>query len=143
MSEYYCHACALLQSIIQPVDTSFLNLSGTSYQFDKFIKHTAPTGGYDRLLSIFNRPEYGDYFHYTVNSSLSGCAEIDVFGRTNLIWYAGKHIGITYKDSKYYCFDDAVKVVLHYDTTLIHSFPINWELLYIKRCKVCDSEILH
>lgn len=142
MREYYCHTCALRHAIINPLDTSMLNLTGTPYQLGKYIRHTAPTGGYENLLSVFNRPEYINYLDYTVNTSLSGCAEIDSFGRTNLIWYASKHVGITYSGSKYYCPDDSIKVVLHDNVTLIHSFPVNWELQYIKRCKICDSYIL-
>ena len=142
MSQHYCHDCAIRNGLINPLDTSAINLTGSSYLFDKYIKHTAPTGGYENLLSIFNRPEYGEYRNYTVSGSLSGSAEIDDQGRTNLIWYAGRHIGITYKDSRYYCPDDSVKVVFHNDYTLIHSFPVNWELHYIKRCIICNNYIL-
>ncbi|MFZ2280088.1 MAG: hypothetical protein WAW39_19985 [Prosthecobacter sp.] len=142
MNQYFCHDCALRDGLINPLDTSMLNLTGTPYQFDKYLKHTAPTRGYQNLLSIFNRPEYGDYLGYTVNTSLSGCVEIDSAGRTNLIWYAGRHVGVTYKDSRYYCPDDSIKVVLYDNFTGIHSFPVNWELQYINRCKKCDRPIL-
>jgi hypothetical protein len=142
MSTYYCHDCALRNGFYKPYDTASLNLTGCAYQFGKYIKHTAPTGGYENLLSIFNRPDYNDYLTYTVSASLSGCAEVDSAGRTNMIWYAGRHVGITYSGSKYFCADDSIKVVLHHDVTLIHSFPVNWEQHYIKSCHECGSYIL-
>ncbi len=96
---------------------------------------------YGGVLSLFDRPEYSLYQGYTVSGSLSGCCEIDSMGRTNLIWYAGQHVGMTFKDGKYYCPDDSIKVVLHHDVTLIHTFPVNYELHYINRCLECDSII--
>src|SRR6478736_6061704 len=114
MAKNFCHDCALKNGVFVPFDTSPINLTGSSYQFEKFIKHTAPTGGYENLLSIFNRPDYNNYMKFTVSASLSGCAQIDDAGRTNLIWYAGRHVGMTFNANRYYCADDAVKVVLHH-----------------------------
>jgi len=74
-------------------------------------------------------------------TSASGSVEIDSQNRVNVIWYAGKHTGMTFENGKYYCADDAVKVVLHHDVTLIHSFPANYELHYVNRCKICDRYI--
>lgn len=142
MSQYFCHTCALKNGTYAPFDATKINLTGSSYQFDKFIKHTAPTGGYENLLSIFSRPEYTDYQKFTVSASLSGCAQIDDDGRTNLIWYAGRHVGMTYSGSRYYCADDAVKIVLHHDLTLIHSFPTNWDHHFISKCLSCGNYIL-
>ena len=142
MREYYYHDCALKIGVIVPFDTTTINLTGSLYQFGKYIKHTAPTGGYNNLLSIFNRPDYSSYLGFTVSASLSGCAQIDDCGRTNLVWYAGRHVGMTYSGLKYSCADDAIKVVLHHDLTFIHSFPVNWEQHYINRCLNCNSYIL-
>jgi hypothetical protein len=125
-----------------PFDTAAINLTGSDYQFGKFIKHTVPIGGYENVLSIFNRPDYSGYLNYTVSASLSGCAQVDDSGRSNLIWYAGRHVGMTYSGSRYYCANDAIKVVLHHDHTLIHSFPTNWEQHYINRCLDCGNYIL-
>lgn len=96
---------------------------------------------YAGVLSIFDRPEYSGYQDYTISGSLSGCCEIDSYGRTSLIWYAGRHVGMTFKDGLYYCPDDAIKVVLHHDITLIHTFPVNYQLHYINRCIECESFI--
>lgn len=138
--KHYCHDCALRLGLFTPYDTSTLNLTGNAYQFGKFMKHTLPTG-YAGVLSVFNRPDYAPYLDYTVTSLLSGCAEIDSQGRTNMIWYAGKNTGLTFNNGKFYCADDAIKVVLHNDVTLIHSFPANYGLHYVSRCLNCDRYI--
>ena len=104
------------------------------------MKHTMPTK-YAGILSIFDNPEYVEYKKYTVSGLLSGCCEIDTHGRTNLIWYAGRHVGMTFNNGKYFCPDDAIKVVLHHDIKLIHTFPVNYELYHINRCSECDSII--
>lgn len=139
-SQYYCHSCALRLGHIQPLETTTPDLTGNPYLLGKFLKHTMPVN-YAGVLSIFDRPEYHEYQTYTVNGSLSGCCEIDPGGRTNLIWYAGRHTGMTFDHGIYYCPDDSIKVVLHHDVTLIHSFPVNYELHYINRCLECDSII--
>lgn len=138
--QHYCYSCAIRLGHITPLSTLTPNLTGSAYQLGKFMKHTTPTN-YQGKLSIFDRPEYQDYQNFTVSGSLSGCCEIDLYGRTNLIWYAGRHVGMTFQNGIYYCPDDAIKVVLHHDLTLIHTFPVNWELHYIKRCIECDSII--
>lgn len=139
-SQFFCHSCALRLGHIRPLETTTPNLTGNAYLLGKFFKHTMPIN-YEGVLSIFDRPEYQEYQTYTVNGSLSGCCEIDTVGRTNLIWYAGRHIGMTFDKGIYYCPDDSIKVVLHHDVTLIHSFPVNYELQYINRCLECDSII--
>lgn len=139
-SQYFCYPCAIRLGHVVPLSTKSPNLTGSAYQLGKYLKHTMPVS-YQGVLSVFNRPEYTQYQDFTVSGSLSGCCEIDSLGRTNLIWYAGRHVGMTFKDGRYYCPDDAIKVVLHHDVTLIHTFPVNYELHYIKRCAACDSYI--
>ena len=141
MSAYYCHFCALRQNLYVPIDSTVIDLTGTPYQFDKYIKHTMPNI-YSNILSIFNTPDYNMYLDYTVNSSLSGCVEIDNQSRMNIIYYAGHHTGMTFKNGKYYCADDSVKVVYPYDPIKIHSFPVNIQLQYIDKCIICGSDIL-
>jgi hypothetical protein len=139
-TRYYCHTCAVRLGIILPFPPATLNATGTDYQLRKFIKHTMPTDFADKL-SIFNTPEYQPYLDYTVSGAASGCAQIDQQNRTNIIWYAGRHTGMTFVDGKYFCPDDSVKVVLHHDLSSIHAFPANYELEYIGRCEACGSPI--
>lgn len=138
--QYYCHSCAIRLGHITPLQTSTPDLTGNAYQFDKYLKHTMPAH-YAGVLSIFDRPEYSMYQGYTVTGLLSGCCEIDAVGRINMIWYAGHHVGMTFENGIYSCPDDSIKVVLHDDITLIHSFPANYQQHYINRCRECDSII--
>lgn len=140
-SKHYCHFCALRLGLVSNVFSTSPNLTGTNYQLEKFIKHTSPSG-YNGWLSIFDRPDYKEYQDFTVSASLSGCCEIDGLGRTNLVWYAGRHVGMTFNNSRYSCPNDAIKVVLHDNQARIHSFPVNYEQHYIKRCLECDTLIL-
>jgi len=140
-SQFFCHSCAIRLGHIQSVTTTSPNLTGSAYQFGKYIKHTMPCN-YAGVLSVFDRPDYLDYQKYTVSGLLSGCCEIDTQGRANLIWYAGRHVGMTFKNGRYFCPDDAIKVVLQHDITLIHTFPANYELHCISRCLDCNT-IIH
>ncbi|MCE0496576.1 MAG: hypothetical protein LV481_01330 [Methylacidiphilales bacterium] len=140
MADHYCHECALRLGLLTPVVAPTSNITGSTYQLGKFMKHTMPTN-YAGVLSIFDRPEYTPYLDYTVTTAASGSVEVDAQNRVNLIWYAGKHVGMTFEDGIYYCPDDAIKVVLHHDITLVHSFSANYEFQYINRCKNCDRYI--
>lgn len=140
MAQYFCHSCALAQQIITPLDASTMNFTGSAYQLEKFIKHTAPID-YNGVVSIFDTPEYSSYRDYAVSASLSGCAQIDDRGRTNLIWYADKHVGITYENGNYLLPADGVKVAFHDNQFTFHQFPTNIEAHYIKRCPICDRVI--
>ena len=42
MSKYHCYECTVSNGLIFPVDPDPLNLTGTVYQLDKYIKHTTP-----------------------------------------------------------------------------------------------------
>jgi hypothetical protein len=70
-SKYYCHSCAIRLGHVTPITTSSPDLTGNSYLFSKYLKHTMPTN-YGGVLSIFDRPEYSQYQGYTVTGSLSG-----------------------------------------------------------------------
>jgi hypothetical protein len=141
-SKYFCYSCAIRLGHVVPLSTAAPNLTGSAYQLVKYIKHTMPVN-YQGLLSVFDNPEYRSYQQYTVNTALSGCCEIDTVGRTNLIWYAGEHVGMTFQDGKYYCQNDAIKAVCHNNQFLIHSFPANWDRHYINRCLECGCSILY
>jgi hypothetical protein len=62
MARYYCHTCARSQGLVAPIDPC--PLVANSYQLDKVVKHTAPTGVYP-INSVFRDPDldlYKDYF---------------------------------------------------------------------------------
>jgi hypothetical protein len=135
---HYCHSCAVRLRLINPIDATMQNLTGSRYQLEKFVKHTAPQE-YNGEISVFFSRDYSAYRDYTISGSLSGSLQIDEQNRKNLIWYAGKDIGITYENGIYKCPNDAVKVVLAENPTGIHPFSINYELQYLDRCCECGG----
>jgi hypothetical protein len=135
--KHYCHQCAIRLGLIAPIDPITQNITGSQYQFEKFVKHTAPTN-YKGLLSVFFTQDFPQYQNYTINGTVSGSLQIDDLNRKNLIWYAGRDVGITYENGLYKVPNDAVKVVLSDISTGIHAFPVNFELQYVERCLSCD-----
>lgn len=135
--QHYCHDCAIQLGLITPIDPTIPSLTGSNYQFEKFVKHTAPAN-YGGLISVFFWQDYPLYRDFTISGTISGSLQIDDLNRKNLIWYAGREIGITYENGVYTLPNDAVKVVLSDISTGIHAFPVNFELQYVERCRSCD-----
>ena len=94
VSEYYCHRCSVMLGLVKPEVPE--SLTGTSYQLEKFIKHTAPTGTYP-INSLFSDPSYERYRDFVATTIVSGSAYIDDRGRSNLLYFAGDKIGATYE----------------------------------------------
>ena len=140
MSVYYCHVCAAAKGWMNAA--SPVSLTGTQYQFEKFIKHTAPTGVYP-VVSIFDDPTYDAYRNYVVNTSGSGCLEVDDRGRGSLIWVAGKKVGATFRNGVLETPDDAIKVVLYDNEWRIHSFPTLSDPIETKRCAECGQLVVY
>ena len=138
---HYCHDCAIRLGHLAPIDASLPSLTGSNYQFLKFTKHTAPQK-YDGVISVFFWDQYPLYRDFSISGSLSGNLEIDTLGRKNLVWYAGRDIGFTYKNGVYEIPNDAVKVVLSEDPAKIHTFPVNYELQYFEKCRECGNTLL-
>jgi hypothetical protein len=140
MADYYCHACIRsgnLVSIAVPVD-----LTGTQYQLAKFIKHTIPTGNYP-VNSIFNDRTIQAYHGYIVNTSASGCLEVDDMGRKNMVWVAGKTVGGTIQHNLAVTPNDAVKVVLPENASALHAFPTASSSLRVQTCRACGKQIVN
>ncbi len=135
--KHYCHECAIRGGLVKPIDTTTHNLTGSIDLLEKFVKHTAPVE-YNGLVSVFFWQEYPHYRDFTISGSLSGSLQVDDLNRKNLIWYAGRDIGITYENGIYKVPGDAVKVVLSEFPAKIHAFPVNYELQYAERCLICD-----
>jgi hypothetical protein len=53
----YCHDCAIRKGLINPIDSTTISLTGTSYQLEKFVKHTAPLQ-YGGVVSVFFWQDY-------------------------------------------------------------------------------------
>jgi hypothetical protein len=127
--------------MVTPINSETLSLTGTSYQLDKYLKHTMPVPAAGKV-SIFDDPNYQKIRNYTVTAALSGAVEVDSKGRINVIWYAGEEVGVTYHDGTYNAPADSVKVVFHDDQYKIHTFPVESQIEQVRKCKGCGKVIL-
>ncbi len=138
MSKYYCHECMMVNSIVTPA--SPIALTGTQYQLDKFIKHTAPSQSYP-LNSVFDDPTYKAYSKYVVSTSASGLLEIDDQGRNNLMWFAGSRTGAEYRNGVFTAPTEGVKVVWPESGTKLHAFPITGSPHRSVNCASCGKAL--
>ncbi len=145
MNTYYCRSCAIS---LNHIDRSYLpsvNLTGdpSGYQLDKYLKHTQ-TGYYSGgSTSLFSLPDYENYKTYILGATISGHLEIDSFGRSNLVYWAGKEIGCCYNavsGSVIYP-ESGVKVVLHQNDPKIHGFTCNPTGLLNAFCASCGCAL--
>ena len=138
MAHYYCHNCSRILGLVNPeIPTT---LTGTSYQLEKFTKHTAPTGSYP-YNSIFSDPSYEIYQNYIVTTMVSGSVQVDDLGRTNLIYLAGKEVGATYENDELIVPADAVCVVLNDNECRIHGYPLNSTAFVTACCENCGIPV--
>jgi len=139
MSKYYCHKCSGKLGLLNSVDN--LNLTGSSYQLSKFIKHTVQNTQ-NGLLSVFDSGSYNHYKDYIVNNMVSGSVEIDSKSRTNVIWFAGKNTGVSYLNGNVISSPDTVKVVLSHDNEKIHAYPTSSNDIKQETCENCGKMIV-
>lgn len=136
MTQYFCHECQVRLGLMSPANP--ISLTGTSYQLEKFLKHTAPTVTY-LLNSIFDDPTYTTYSNYIVTGSISGYLEIDHYGRKNLMWFAGERTGAEYRNGIFHAPTNGVKIVLPEDDAKLHAFPIVASPNSVDYCKSCGK----
>jgi hypothetical protein len=122
---------------LNPADP--IELTGTQYQLEKFIKHTAPSTSYP-WNSVFTGPGSESYRNYVVTAVASGCVQIDG-NRTNVVWVASETTGITYRNGSFVAPADAVKVVFHDDEFKIHGFPIGSAAFGSATCIACGKPV--
>lgn len=124
MTKHYCRECRQTLGYNQFVDpmTDFTGSVG-SYKFQKYLKHTSlPVIG-SGTVSVFDNADYDTYKDYIIDTVNSGSIEIDDCNRINLIWFANKQTGQSFKERQFEQFTDGVKLVLHTDDKKIHAFP--------------------
>ena len=144
-ASYYCHICGEIMGLIKPIDIHGLNMTG-SYTgqlytpLDKYFKHTHYTGQ-SGIVSVYNDPDYGTYRQYGINTYLSGCVEVDHANRVNLLWYAGKDIGLRYNNGHIEWPEDTVKLVLHDNTFKFHHYSQAAVKISVGSCYQCGRVI--
>jgi len=134
-----CWTYANAEGYLASVQTS--NLLGTSYQLDKFVKHTRPTWVIG-VNSVFNDPTTSAYQKYIVNSAASGSVATDRWCLVTFVWYAGKMVGATYKNGVYQFSNDAVKIVLPYNAQKVHAYSVSTTGYRALGCAKCTRPIL-
>jgi hypothetical protein len=138
MTQYFCYRCAISNNLISPVEADTLNLTGTSYQLGKYIKHTTPPTG-SGFVTVFEDPTYDNYRNYIVTGTISGMLEIDNQGRKNLLWYGGEQTGFEYLDGKYIAPVSGIKIVLSEDDQYLHAYPVEGISGVILACVSCGA----
>ena len=139
MSKYYCHGCASSLGHLSSVYTS--ELTGSTYQLDKYMKHTVPDPNLD-LQSVFADPTTEAYAKYVVDAAAAGCVEFDDRGRRNIIWVAGRTVGFRLEGGVLQQPQDAVKLVLSSETGLVHAFPENSTNFSTCTCAACAGSAI-
>jgi hypothetical protein len=141
MEIHYCHSCSMELGLLNFGGIQQFNLTGSTYQLTKFIKHTVPPTQ-SGLVSIFNDPSYGAYKEHVVSTLTSGSTMFDQRGRKNIIWYAHLDVGASYLNGVVQNTADVVKVVLPSRVDKIHCFPISMRTLGSRNCIRCGIDVL-
>lgn len=139
MRRNFCWRCAAAEGYLASVDPNAL--LGTSYQLEKFIKHHATPTWVTGVNSLFSDPATVTYVNYVTTTLASGSVAVDDSGNPSFVWYAGKTVGLTYDNKVFRCPSDAVKVVLPYEKTRIHAYPVPVGDLAAARCDKCGVPI--
>lgn len=140
MTNYFCHKCSFILGYLNSTGIEGLNLTGSTYLLDKFVKHTLSPNNFD-FVSIFSDSSYEKYKDNTINTLMSGSTIVNN-NKIDVVWFSNKDIGITFLKGKPYSQTDVVKTVLHHNSKKIHSYPINSETLINKNCNNCGINIL-
>ena len=96
-------------------------MTNTTYQADKFIKHTTPSSIYIKN-TIFLDTSTQRYDTLFVDTKNSGFVEIDTNNRTNIIFYVGKPIGYQASTQSPFYVTDSAKLVLSSDPNKSHLY---------------------
>jgi hypothetical protein len=140
MSIHYCHRCAAeLGHLRQPERNGLI---GTTYQLEKYIKHTVPDPKYP-VQSVFSSPSTSVYASFVLETMAAGSLELDDSGRKNVIWAAGEPTGFMFNRGVLVQPQDAVKVVLSTSTGEIHAFPANSTTFFGATCVRCGAPIIY
>ena len=117
MGQFYCRQCAAhlgFQGMNIPA-----NLTATTYQNEKFMKHNYPTANYV-INSKFDDPY--SYPAFAASASAGGFIERDSQNRINWVWNAGKRVGATTNSHSSTIPDSAVKFVHPNNPNKVHGF---------------------
>ena len=126
--------------LVFPSEPDTLNLTGTNYQLEKYIKHTKPPTQ-KGLITILENPDYESYRGYIVTGTISGMLQIDNRDRKNFIWYGGYQTGFEYIDGNYVAPVSGIKIVCPEDDQHIHAYPVAGISGLIYNCTLCGKPL--
>ena len=136
----FCWSCTAAEGNLASV-SNLDSLFKTSYQLDKFTKHTQPACR-PGVNSLFFDLATVSYANYLTTTLASGSATLDYWGKPSFVWYARENLGWTYVNNVFRCPSDAVKVVLPYEKDRIHAYPVPAGDYAAIRCAKCGKPIL-
>jgi hypothetical protein len=136
MKKYFCHRCSAARKYLEAIRSD--SLLQSPYQLGNYMKHTVPNAKSD-VLSVFSSTSTSAFESYVINSKTAGSVEIDERGRANIIWVAGKDIGLKYVRGQVVGPEDAVKVVLSTSTGRIHAYPQSSKQFLPEVCADCGK----
>lgn len=138
-AQYYCHECSVNAGYLQNVNSE-INFTGSSYQLDKFLKHTLPSES-TNYYTIFDSQEYDNYKDGVINTIASGSVEI-FNGQKNIVYAAGKIIGVAYNYGQMQYPVDAFKLVLYENEERVHLYPSGSAGFTNATCELCGKAIV-
>ena len=138
--EYHCNNCAKDFPYVKQLRENLkIDLLGTTYQQDKFKKHTEVSTEYP-VASVFNNRSTSEYDNHYINALHSGIYAKDRYGRESLTFSAGHQTGITYENGKPVLQTDSVKAVCCSGKT--HLYPISSTNYSTGHCESCGISII-
>jgi len=138
MSNFICRECAIKKGLASSASTA--NVTGTSYQVDKYNKHTSAPTNNPSAVSIFDDSSIGNYEGHIATALASGAVEIDSQDRKSFVYTPQKRVGTTYS-SGYQRADSAVRVVCPDNPHKIHSYPTASKQITDGRCMNCGGSL--
>lgn len=81
------------------------------------------------------------YLQYVINTSASGCIEVDDYGRTNLIFAMGETTGYTFIGGELSRPDDAIRLACPLNENRMHAFTTSGSVIP-RFCQRCGEPIV-
>lgn len=138
--ESYCYKCGARRALNRPPPSG--SLMASSYQLDKFMKHTVPDPECN-IQGVFLDPSTQAYQSYAVSASVSGSVVVQDDGRVRCSWVAGKLTGFTYQDGEIVQPSDAIKFVCLNVPGKEHPYPVSSTEFTSGSCQDCGTPIVY
>ncbi len=142
MKKCYCSNCSKDFPYFKQFRNNFIiDPLGSTYQQDKFHKHTVGSTQYP-VVSIFNDPSTKQYEDYLINASHWGVYIMDDKGRESIVLFAGKPTGITYINGQPELQTDSIIIVQSSESSKLHLYPISSTNFSTGNCEDCGISII-